>query len=126
MKIVINDMANLPLQRQIFEQIRAKILSGELAESAELPSIRAFARDNQVSVITVQKAYQMLESEGLIYSRRAKGFFVASLKDSQKSELSIQSFENAFRPIIEKARKEGLTNSVISQVVNRIINEEEK
>lgn len=121
MKIVINDMANLPLQRQIFERIRAMILSGSLIADTELPSIRGFARDHQVSVITVQKAYQLLEHEGLIYSRRGKGYYVSNIKQSDKSDISAATFADGFAPLYHKALSEGLTNDEIIKIINNIM-----
>lgn len=125
MKIIINDTANLPLQRQIFEQVRAKILSGELFASYELPSIRAFARENQVSVITVQKAYQLLEMEGLIYSRRGKGFFVSALESNDKISLSEKSFVESLKPLIQKAFNEGLDKNKLRNIINLLIDEKQ-
>lgn len=123
MKIIINDIANLPLQRQIFEKIRALILSGSLVADADLPSIRAFAREHQVSVITVQKAYQLLELEGLIYSRRGKGFYVSSIETSAKALLSETKFAEDFRPLFQKARNEGLSSDEILKIIQNIIEE---
>ena len=72
----LSDLSDEPLQGQIVRQVRAKILAGELAADSDLPSIRSLAREQQVSVITVQRAYESLVREGLIHSRRGKGFFV--------------------------------------------------
>ncbi|MCB0317005.1 MAG: GntR family transcriptional regulator, partial [Calditrichaeota bacterium] len=77
----LTDISDEPLQSQISRQVRAKILAGELGAGDNLPSIRGLARDQRVSVITVQRAYEYLEREGLIHSRRGKGFFVSELSD---------------------------------------------
>jgi len=70
MLLNLTDLSNEPLQSQIFRQIRAKILSGELAAGEMLPSIRALALQQQVSVVTVQRGYESLERAALIHSRR--------------------------------------------------------
>lgn len=121
MKINIDYKSNLPMQKQIFEKIRAMILSGLFTMDAELPSIRAFARNNQVSVITVQNAYQMLEAEGLIYSRRGKGFFVAELASKKREQLAEESFVSTFEPLFNKALQEGLSIEQLKNIIEKSI-----
>ena len=65
-------------------------MAGGLAAGADLPSIRALAREQHVSVITVQRAYERLEREGLIHSRRGKGFFVSALSGEAKKTMARQ------------------------------------
>jgi GntR family transcriptional regulator len=62
---------------QIMEQIRQRIAVGDWPPGRELDSIRSLAVATQVSVITVKRAYQELEREGLIVTRPGKGSFVS-------------------------------------------------
>lgn len=62
---------------QIVEQIRAKVALGDWPPESELPSIRQLAADLCVSVITVKRAYQELEHEGLIVTHQGRGSSVA-------------------------------------------------
>ena len=55
MLLNLTDLSDEPLQSQISRQIRAKILSGELPAGRVLPSIRGMAKEQRVSVITVQR-----------------------------------------------------------------------
>ena len=57
MEIVVSNKASRPLYEQIVSQIKAQIMSGELEAGEALPSIRSLARSLQISVLTVQKAY---------------------------------------------------------------------
>ena len=66
----LSELSDEPLHAQISRQIRARILAHELTDEAPLPSIRVMARQQKVSVITVKRAYEDLEREGLIRSRR--------------------------------------------------------
>ena len=66
-----------PMYLQIMEQIRARIAAGDWPAGQELPSIRTLAAALGVSVITIKRAYQELESEGVIVTRHGKGSFVA-------------------------------------------------
>ena len=88
MLLNLTDISNEPLQGQIVRQIRAKILAGELEPHTHLPSIRKLASSQHISVITVQRAYETLEREGLIHSRRGKGFFVSELSKDKRKDLA--------------------------------------
>ena len=52
----LSDLSDEPLHAQVSRQIRAKILSGNLDGGDALPSIRGLAKEQRVSVITVQRA----------------------------------------------------------------------
>jgi GntR family transcriptional regulator len=67
-----------PMYLQIMEQIRQRIALGDWTEGQPIPSIRQLAIDLEVSVITVKRAYQELEREGIIVTQQGKGSHVAS------------------------------------------------
>ena len=123
MKIELNEISNIPLQQQIVAKIKSKILSGELSADFQLPSIRVFAKDNRISVITVQKAYELLEAEGLIYSKLKKGFFVSNLNQTEREDISRDNLTIAISPIIKKGIAEGLEKSEIDTIIKKIIKE---
>ena len=60
MEIVVSNKASRPLYEQIVSQIKTQIMSGELKAGEALPSIRSLAKSLQISVLTVQKAYDIL------------------------------------------------------------------
>lgn len=117
MLLNLTDLSSEPLQSQIIRQIRAKILSGELSAEADLPSIRALARQQHVSVITVQRAYEALMRDGLIHSRRGKGFFVSHLKNKEKQNMAKQRLFDALAPLIKAALEERLTEDDIWEAI---------
>lgn len=121
MLLYLTDLSDEPLQGQIVRQIRAKILAGELDAGADLPSIRKLARDHHVSVITVQRAYEILESEGLIHSRRGKGFFVTDLSDVMKKRMARERIQEILEPKIRAALAEGLSKEEINEVIAKIL-----
>ena len=79
MDIVISVTSETPIYRQIYEQVRAQILRGELCSDACLPAIRTVAKELRISVITIKKAWEELERQGLIYTITGKGCFVAPM-----------------------------------------------
>lgn len=89
MKIVISNTSEAPLYQQIKDQIKDAILKGELVEGDALPSIRAFANDLKVSVLTIRRVYDELEQEGFVTSQVGIGTFVSTsnielLRDSKR------------------------------------------
>ena len=118
----LTDLSSEPLQTQIVRQIRAKILSGELVSGEVLPSIRALAKEQKVSVITVQRGYETLEREGLIHSRRGKGFFVSDLKENRKKEISEERLEENLEPLIKAAIDEGMKAEEIITTIKNVLN----
>ncbi|MEH6942205.1 PLP-dependent aminotransferase family protein [Bacillus sp. JJ722] len=76
MQIVLNRNSTITLIQQIHESISDRIRSGILEIGSQLPSIRELAKQLGVSMVTVSKAYTLLEREGLITRIRGKGTFV--------------------------------------------------
>lgn len=67
-----------PIYRQIRDRVVAMILDGLLKEGDPLPSVRNVATESRVNPLTVLKAYQQLEGDGLVEKRRGLGMFVTA------------------------------------------------
>ena len=78
MEIIISNNANKPIYEQITTQIKAMIMSGELQAGDAIPSMRSLAKSIHVSVITVQKAYEDLQTDGFIETTVGRGSFVSA------------------------------------------------
>ena len=68
-----------PLYRQVTDQIKDAIATGDLAPGDRLPSVRELSEAIDVSAITVKRAYQDLETDGYILTRAGLGSFVADV-----------------------------------------------
>ena len=79
MNIAISNTSEKPIYQQLFEQISAQILRGEIGKDYRLPPIRQAANELRVSIITIKKSWEELERCGLIYTITGKGCFVADL-----------------------------------------------
>lgn len=121
MLLNLSDQSPETLQDQLVRQVRAQILAGDLTAGTELPSIRGLARDQKVSVITVQRGYEALERASLIQARRGKGFFVLPLSEAEKQELAFVQLEARLTPVLEQARAEGLNSASILRRVTAIL-----
>lgn len=83
-----------PVYLRLRERIAAAIISGDYAEGAMLPSVRALAAEQGANPLTVAKAYQQFQADGLIRVQRGVGMFVregaaARLRQSER-ELFLQ------------------------------------
>ena len=76
MDIAIDPSDGLPIYRQIANQIRYMVASGLLQPGEEIPSIRSLALRLKVTPNTVVKAYQDLESSGVLEKRAGAGTYV--------------------------------------------------
>lgn len=83
MKLAISPISKVPIYEQIKNQIKVEILDGILLPGTQLPSIRALARELNVGVITVKRAYDDLCEEEILISRPGVGIFTAEF-DARK------------------------------------------
>jgi GntR family transcriptional regulator len=67
---------NRPIYLQIGEEICRRIVRGDLPPGARTPSVRELAAELRVNPNTVQRAYQELERNGVLFARRGQGSFV--------------------------------------------------
>lgn len=79
MHIEISLQDGVPIYRQIVNQVKYLIASGQLDADEEMPAIRVLAEQLLVTPNTIVKAYRELESEGLVYKRRGAGTYVAEI-----------------------------------------------
>ncbi len=69
---ILNPQSGVPIYRQILEQVRRMVASGQLQPGTELPSVRDLAVTHAVNPMTISKAYSLLEAEGLLARNRGK------------------------------------------------------
>lgn len=101
-ELSISQADRRPMYLQIMEQIRHRIAVGDWQPGDEIPSIRALAAATRVSVITIKRAYQELEREGVIVTRQGRGSFVA-----EDVELSTKLWEQELNEHLAKAAEIG-------------------
>lgn len=75
----LNPQSGIPIYRQLMEQARRMISSGQLRPGDALPSVRELATTHAVNPMTISKAYSMLEAEGLLERQRGKAMTVSNL-----------------------------------------------
>jgi GntR family transcriptional regulator len=123
MKILLSNASPDPIYEQITRQIRSQILSGDLPEGDLLPSIRALARDLQISVITTKRAYDELEREGLLNTVGGKGTFVANHNPEFLREKKMKAVEEKLAEAVDRARALGVGLGQLSEMLRLLYGE---
>ena len=96
-----------PMYQQIIAQIRQRIAVGDWQPGLKLPSIRELAVATRVSVITVKRAYQELENDGVIMTQQGKGSFVADINDLG-DRLKTEALDERLRETASTAKRMGV------------------
>lgn len=106
-----------PMYQQVIDQITAKVMAGDWAPGAALPSIRELASASQVSVITVKRAYQELERAGVIVTLPGRGSFVAE-SDAGPRALLQAELEGHVRAVLVCAAKLDLSRDDLKRLLD--------
>lgn len=125
MLIFINNQSGEPIYDQIYQQIKAQIISGELEEDNPLPSIRSLAKELHISVITTKRAYEELEKDGFIYTAPGRGSFVAKKNTELLREETLRQIEEHLDAALKLGASCGYD---IDNIINilKTLNEEER
>ena len=121
MKLIINHSSMQPIYEQIVEQIKNKVMHGELEENTALPSVRVLAKELKVSALTVKKAYDALEEEGFVNTVHGKGSFVAFANQELLLEEKKKEVEADLERAIRKGRSCGMTDPEIRTLFEIIV-----
>ena len=114
MNIIISHTSMEPIYEQIVRQIRAKIIDGSLKEKEPLPSVRTLSRE--LSALTVKKAYDFLDEEGMIVTVHGKGSFVAEANRNLLREERQKEVEADLERAIRKGRSGGLSDEELREM----------
>jgi GntR family transcriptional regulator len=123
-KISITLSSMKPIYRQIEDQVRTQIVSGELSEGDELPSIRVLAQDLRISVITVKRAYDDLEAEGFVSSVQGKGCYVSVRNKELFREQRMRIVEEKLDEAAAEAKLIGMTLEELVTTLTIVFKEE--
>ncbi|RHJ95355.1 GntR family transcriptional regulator [Parabacteroides bouchesdurhonensis] len=75
-KFLLDYSSGVPVYRQIIDQIRFGIASGQLKLGEQLPTVRALAVELKVNLNTVSKAYKELEIKNILETQQGSGTFI--------------------------------------------------
>ena len=121
MNLIINHTSMEPIYEQIVAQIKAEVIEGRMTAGDALPSVRALSRELKISALTVKKAYDNLEEEGLIVTVHGKGSFIAAANQELLMEERKKELEKELEEAVRKARAGGLTDQEIQETFQIIM-----
>ncbi len=125
MNILVSNASRDPIYEQISRQVRTQIVNGTLEAGDMLPSIRALARELQVSVITTKRAYDDLEKEGFIDSVTGKGSFVAAQNPEFLKEKQMRTIEEKLTEAVDSAKNYGVGKEKLQELLELLYEEED-
>ena len=90
----IDPHGGVPIYRQVMDQIRRQIMTGQIEEGEQLESVKNLSVRLKVNPMTISKAYSLLEAQGLVERRRGIGLFVAGLPQDRRRQTKVQMLES--------------------------------
>ena len=116
----ISPAADGTLYQQIVDRLKREVSEGRLKPGTALPSFRQLAEDLLVSVITVKRAYEELEREGIIFRRQGLGTFVAEQGQDRSREVKLTAARELLRKAFREAAEAGLRPGEILDLAREI------
>lgn len=113
----------IPIYEQIVDQIKKQITDGILKENDPLPSVRALSKELKISALTVKKAYDYLENEGLTRTIHGKGTFVLAINRDIVIEEVKKEIEGYLEKAIDKGKQVGIDKQELLDLFNLLLEE---
>jgi DNA-binding transcriptional regulator YhcF (GntR family) len=123
--LVIDEDSFVPLVEQIRRGITAQVASGDLPIGTRLATVRQLARDLGLAPGTIARAYQLLESDGILETRGRRGSFVAAPPQADASP--VQSLNDLARAYLRQAQELGASvQDAVSAVQRQATNADDQ
>ena len=117
MNISVSSTSELPLYKQLYDGVSAAIIRGELREGELLPPIRTISQELRISVISVKRAWEELERDGLIDAAVGRGCFVAHMSAEKVKKIRRKMLLEKFNPAVEYAKRIGADADEILEII---------
>jgi len=109
-----------PMYKQLTDQIKNAIASGDIRPGDKLPSVRELAEGLKTSAITVKRAYLDLENEGYILTRAGLGSYVADIDRERLRKEKLAEFKTALKAILATGAKYGVGADDLARLIHEI------
>lgn len=111
--IVIDYQNRKPIYEQIVEKFQTLIITGAIEPDSQMPSVRSLAVDLSINPNTIQKAYSVLEQEGVIYPVKGRGNFVSGNSDLKMKKQ--EAFFQSLRQMVYKGKELDVKREIFLQ-----------
>jgi len=115
---LLNSNSGIPLYLQLQQQLQQRILSGQLGDGAQLPSVREFSAELHLNPLTVAKVYQILEKEGFVETKRGIGTFVSHQSPGLKMDARRRQIAPSLEQLVVEALHLGLSEEEIRSLLS--------
>ena len=105
MELLIDRKSIKPIYEQIVDQIKEQVMSGGLKPGDQVTSVRVLASELQIGALTVQKAYDILQKQGIIEGVVGKGTIISKNSIAEVELAKDIAVENKIRELVETAQK---------------------
>ena len=119
MFVHLNPNSGLPIYRQLFQQLRQRMVSGQLAAGEQLPSVRDLSAQIKINPLTVAKVFQHLEAEGLVETRRGLGTFVTAGNTSRSIAEKRRLIASSVEQVVAEAQHLKLDEEQVVELVRK-------
>ena len=117
----ISQNNGVPIYKQIADAFRSDILAGKYKQGEYLPSIRELAKELRISVITTMKAYEQLETEGLVTASQGRGFYVNAQDSEMLREQHLRKVEASLSEAIDAAKIAGMSDTELIDTLKTLM-----
>jgi len=118
-KFILDPKGGTPYYRQIIDQIRFGIASGNLSAGEQLPTVRSLAVELKVNLNTVAKAYKELEIQNILETYQGTGTFINKSEISISDKERMNKMQEICREFMTIAYTYGFTNDDIIQELQK-------
>jgi GntR family transcriptional regulator len=115
----INQQSSKPIYQQLYDQIASQIINQELLNDTKLPSIRTAAKELRVSIITIKKAWEMLEQDNFIYTIAGKGAYVSNIKQDKLAVKKDSVIQDDVNSLIQRCNSIGITKQELLDLIEK-------
>ena len=120
MYLRLNHQSGEPIYRQIVEQVKFKVASGQLKAGEQLPSIREMAKDLKINPRTVVKVYEELQFAGLVVRRQGQGVFIAESQVALPTKVRHKAIADLASRLLSEASRMGASGEEVQAILKEV------
>ncbi len=126
MMIVVDPSSGVPVFRQVMDQVRFHIASGLLSAGDELPPTRSLSAELGVNPMTISKAYNLLERDGVLERRPGRPLVVKALEPPDLEIQKLDRLRESLAGAVRAARQLGVDREEAIRVFRDLLDNHEK
>ncbi len=126
MLIVVDPSSGVPVFRQVMDQVRFHIASGLLAAGDELPPTRTLSAELGVNPMTISKAYNLLERDGVLERRPGRPLVVRELAEDELDSEKLDQLRANLADGVRAAKQLGITADEAIRVFRHLLENDDK